>query len=703
MVGVKLIAAVLITLVALDSLSHEHRHGNGEKLGEVHFATSCNHVAQTEFNRAVALLHSFQFSRAIEGFNAALGEDATCGIAYWGIALSDWSNPFAAGLKEEGQLQAGQQSVERGKTVGTKTDRERAYLAAVGKLYSDYKSTPQQARLLAYRDAMQDVAAKYPEDHEAQIFYALALTASEDPSDKTYSGRLQAGAILEKLFEDEPTHPGLAHYIIHTYDVPALAPRALVAARRYSEIAPDAPHALHMPSHTFTRIGYWQESIESNRAAAAAARREGQTAEELHATDYEIYAYLQTGQDEAARRVRDSLPEIAARFDPKAVIGGAGGPAVGYFALAAIPARYALERQDWKQASQLVVRETPFPHTDAMTWFARGLGAARLGELAAANESVTALEQARDRLLRANENYWALQVEIQEFAVRAWVALGAGRKAEALRQMKSAAELEDGTEKSAVTPGPLAPARELLGEMLLEMNEPAQALQQFEATLRKEPGRFRALYGAAHAAQLSANHDTSQKYFRDLMKVCAHADRPGRSELTEAGSQTALKSIIENDRVVIWEVADSAPERAFDAVVVSFSGSAAFVPKGTPPKIAERSIVIDLKDHPVAPIANTSGYPLAFPRPGVKKVLENERVIVWDFTWIPGVAVPMHFHDKDVVALLLEDGDLQSTTLDGKAVVNSYTSGTVRFNLRNRTHTEMLVRGKQRAIFTELK
>ena len=539
MIRVKLIAAVLVTLVALRGVSQEHRHGNGDKLGEVQFATSCNGAAQKEFNRAVALLHSFQFSRAIEGFNAVLAEDATCGIANWGIALSDWSNPFAEGMKDQDQLQAGRKSVERGKKVGAKTDRERAYLAAVGKLYSDYESTPQQARLLAYRDAMRDVAAKYPEDHEAQIFCALALTASEDPSDKTYAGRLEAGAILEKLFEEEPTHPGLAHYIIHTYDVPALAGRALVAARRYSEIAPDAPHALHMPSHTFTRMGRWQESIDSNLAAAAEARREGQTAEELHASDYEIYAYLQTGQDEAARRVRESRSEIAARFDPKAVISGAGGPAAGYFALAAIPARYALERQDWKEASQLVVRETPFPQTDAMTWFARGLGAARLREEAAANQSAMALEQARERLLRADEKYWALQVEIQQLAVRAWAALAAGKKEEAVRQMKAAAELEDGTEKSAVTPGPLAPARELLGEMLLEMKEPAQALEQFEATLKKEPGRFRALYGAAHAAQLSGNRDTSQRYFRDLIKVCAHADKPGRSELAEAGSQRA--------------------------------------------------------------------------------------------------------------------------------------------------------------------
>jgi len=534
MVRVKSIAAMLLTLVASRSLAQEHQHRSGEKLGTVHFATSCNAGAQKEFDRAVALLHSFQFSRAIEGFNAVLGEDATCGIAYWGIALSDWSNPFATGMKDKSQLQAGRESAERGTTVGAKTERERAYLGAVGKLYSDYESAPQRTRLISYRDAMGRVAAKYPEDHEAQIFYALAIAASEDPADKTYAGRLKAGAILEKLFEEEPTHPGLAHYIIHTYDVPALAGRGLVAARRYSEIAPDAPHALHMPSHTFTRTGYWQESIDSNIAAAAAARREGQTAEELHTSDYEIYAYLQTGQDEAARRIVNSLPEMATRFDPKVVISGAGSPSAGYFALAAIPARYALERQEWKQAAQLTPRETPFPYTEAMTWFARGLGAARLGQAAAANESATALQQIRERLLKVNEDYWARQVEIQEVAVGAWAALAAGKKEEALRQMKLATKLEDGTEKSAVTPGPLAPARELLGEMMLQMNEPAQALEQFEATLKKEPGRFRALNGAAHAAQLSGNRDASQRHFRELLKVCSHADKPGRSELKEA-------------------------------------------------------------------------------------------------------------------------------------------------------------------------
>ena len=239
-----------------------------------------------------------------------------------------------------------------------------------------------------------------------------------------------------------------------------------------------------MPSHTFTRTGYWQESIDSNIAAAAAARREGQTAEELHATDYEIYAYLQIGEDHAAKQIVTSLPAIAARFDPNAIISGAGGPSAAYFALAAIPARYALERQDWNQAAQLPLRKTPFPYTDAMTWFARGFAAARLGQVAQAYDSASALRKIRAQLLQADENYWARQVEIQQVAVAAWAALAAGNKEDALRQMKSAAELEDGTEKSAVTPGPLAPARELLGEMLLQLNQPTQALEQFELTYK---------------------------------------------------------------------------------------------------------------------------------------------------------------------------------------------------------------------------
>ena len=541
MLSARVLGLCATGLIFINPCIQEHSHGPSEKLGTVSFSTSCNPAAQKEFNRAVALLHSFQFSDAIHGFQAALNDDASCGIAYWGIALSEWSNPFAIGSKDKSQLQAGRTSAELGAKTGTKTERERAYISAVTNLYQNFENTAQISRLISYRDAMSDVAAKYPTDDEAQIFYALAIAASEDPADKTYAGRLKAGGILEKLFAENPDHPGLAHYIIHTYDVPPLASHALVAARRYSEIAPDAPHALHMPSHTFTRAGYWQDSINSNMAATVAAKREGQTAEELHASDYEVYAYLQTAQDDAARRIVNSLPEIESRFDPKAVIGGAGGPSAGYFALAAIPARYALERGDWKRASQLLPRQSPFRYTNAITWFARGLASARLGQPRAAYDSATSLQQIREELAKAGESYWALQVQIQEIEVRAWALLAEDKKKEALRQVESATELEDATEKSAITPGPIAPAHEQFGEMLMVMNQPALALKQFEATLTKEPGRFRTLYAAGKAAQLAGKPDISRRYFAELLRVCQHSDRPGRPELQEAEKAVATE------------------------------------------------------------------------------------------------------------------------------------------------------------------
>jgi len=535
MLRAQIFAALVLALWAGSSIAQEHQHSTApEKLGTVRFATSCKPAAQKQFDRGVALLHSFQFSRAIDGFNTALKADSSCAIAYWGIALSHWSNPFAPGLKVSSQLQDGWQAAKRGQSLGAKTEREQAYISAVSKLYADFEKTPEQTRLLAYRDAMAEVALHYPQDHEASIFYALALAASEQPNDKTYASRLKAGAILETLFAQEPEHPGLAHYIIHTYDVPPLAARALLAAQRYSAIAPDAPHALHMPSHTFTRIGYWQDSIDSNLAAATAARREGQTAEELHALDYQVYAYLQTAQDDAARRLVESLPEIVSRFNPGIVISGAAPPSAGYFALAAIPSRYALERQDWKAAAMLEVRETQFPYAEAMTHFARGLAAAHLGDVAGARSSREALTNIHERLVKSKEGYWAEQVEIQRRTVSAWTALAEGRRDAALLEMKSAAELEDDTEKSAVSPGPLATSRELLGEMLLQMNQPAEALEQFEAAFKRESKRFRALYGAARAAQLKPDPEASRKYFDELIIVCAHADNPGRKELAEA-------------------------------------------------------------------------------------------------------------------------------------------------------------------------
>jgi len=532
-------SAVLLLIVARGATAQEHDHARpSEQLGSVSFATSCSAAAQPRFDRATALLHSFEFQRAIDAFGEALAADPSCAMAEWGIALSRWSNPFAVGLRSDVVVRQGRAAVERARTIGAKTDRERAYVDAVSRLYAEAETTGQIARVQAYRDAMANVAAAYPSDTEAAIFYALAIAAAASPDDKTFADQLKAGAILERLMALQPDHPGLAHYIIHSYDVPPLADRALDAARRYAKIAPSAPHALHMPSHTFTRLGYWQESIDANTAAAEVARREHAVAEELHTMDYRVYAYLQTGQDRNARRIVDALPEVSGRFDPDAVGSAAPGSA-GVFALAAIPARYALERGAWVEAARLEPHPSQFPYTEALTYFARAIGAARIGDAANVRRSVDALRHIQRRLAQANERYWAEQAEIQRRVASAWLAFSERRTSEALTQMRAAAVLEDTTEKAAVTPGSLAPARELLGEMLLELHRPSEARQEFEATLEKEPNRFRTLSGAARAASMAGDRSTARRYYARLLEICAHADTPGRSELAAARAATA--------------------------------------------------------------------------------------------------------------------------------------------------------------------
>ena len=497
------------------------------------FSTSCTPAAQPQFDRAVAWLHSFEFARAIETFQAMLKADPGCAMAEWGIALSRWANPFAPGIRPPAALKLGREAVDRARAIGPRTPRETGYVDAVAQLYTGFEKVDQPTRLAAYRDSMGKVAAAYPDDTEASIFYALALAAAAPPTDKTYADLLKAGSILEAILPAQPDHPGLAHYIIHSYDVPPLASRALAAARRYAQIAPSAPHALHMPSHTFTRVGLWQESIDTNIASGAAAKRDGATAEELHTMDYRTYAYLQTAQDTAARATVQALPEVRARFDPDA-IGSAAPGAAGVFALAAIPARYALERGAWAEAAQLVARPSRYPYADALTYFARALGAARTGDADGTRSAIETLKTLQARLTESKEGYWAQQTEIQRRSASAWLALLEGRKTEALAEMRAAATLEDGTEKSAVTPGPLAPARELVGEMLLQLGRPAEALQEFEATLRKEPNRFRALSGAARSAALTGDRGKVRTYSATLLKICERADQPGRPELAEA-------------------------------------------------------------------------------------------------------------------------------------------------------------------------
>jgi hypothetical protein len=539
-VAALLTSGVVMSLPAATAAQPPDQHDHGApagRLGTVKFGTSCAPAVQNEFNRGVALLHSFWFSAAIESFNTVLKGDARCVMAHWGIAMSWWGNPFG-GFRSPQALKAGLAAVDAARS-GAGTEREKAYVAAVDHLFRDASTVDQRARTLAYEKAMEALASRYADDIEARIFYALALDQTALPTDKTYANQLKAAALLEKEFARQPDHPGLAHYIIHSFDVPALAPRALDAARRYAKIAPDAPHALHMPSHTFTRVGSWQESIDANLASAAAARKDNAASEELHALDYQAYAYLQIAQDAAAKRTLDAIPAIGAKIQT-AGAGNAAPPPAGYYALAAIPARYALERDAWAEAAALTPRQTPFAWADAVTHYARALGAARSGNATAARPDIERLASLGDALRKANDAYWSEQVEIQRRAASAWVALAEGRSAEALSLMTEAADREDATEKSAVTPGPIKPARELLGEMLLQLKRPADALAAFETTLQKEPNRFRATYGAARAADAAGDRKKAAAHYAALLQISKNADQPVRKELAEVRrSQTA--------------------------------------------------------------------------------------------------------------------------------------------------------------------
>jgi hypothetical protein len=488
--------AGLFTFPAFAAYSQEHEHLQGsptEKLGTVHFATSCSPKVGPSFDRAVALLHSFEFGASIRGFNEVLATDSTCAMAYWGIALSRWTNPMAAGNRSVAQLQQGKQAVDAAMRLGDHaSERERGYIHAVGQLYDDFEHKDQRTRVVAYSNAMNELAMRQPADTEAMIFYAISLTAAAPPTDKTYANQLKAGAILESLWAKQPNHPGIAHYIIHTYDYPALADRARAAAERYATIAPSAAHALHMPSHTFTRVGMWQESIDANNRSMKVALSTGSIAETLHAADYAMYADLQMGRESDAKAILDGLPALAARFDVNAITGAAPGSA-GVFALAAIPARWVLERNAWAEAAALEPKASAYPYTEAMTYFARALGASHTGDLPKAKASIDSLASIQQHLSAKGEGYWAEQVAIQQIEAQAWLDLAEHRENDALMHMREATAREDATEKSAVTPGPLAPARELLGDMLIQLHRPAEAVVEYRATLQKEPNRRHAL------------------------------------------------------------------------------------------------------------------------------------------------------------------------------------------------------------------
>ena len=478
----------------LAAQAHGHVPTVGAAIGTVHFATSCPIAVARPFDHAIALLHSFEFGASIASFNEVIAVDSTCAMAHWGIALSRWGNPMAAGNRTAAVLASGRSAVAAAERAATgATERERGYIAAVSQLFT---AGDQVARVQRYEHAMADLALRFPVDTEAQIFFAIALVAAAPPTDKSFANQLQAGALLEAIWAKQPNHPGLAHYIIHAYDIPALASRAQTAARRYSAIAPDAAHALHMPSHTFTRLGMWRESIATNRRSMDVALKNGSIAEVLHAADYAVYAYLQLGANAAAKKILDGLPALAARFDPAAVTGAAPGSA-GVFALAAIPARNALERRDWKGAAALLPARTGFPYAEAMTYLARSLGAAHLGALADAAACADSLGAIHERLVTTGEAYWAEQVAIEQLEAQAWVAFSGGSVDSALVLMRAAITREDATDKSAVTPGPLAPAHELMGDLLLALKQPRKARAEYQLTLRNEPNRRHALIGIA--------------------------------------------------------------------------------------------------------------------------------------------------------------------------------------------------------------
>ena len=488
-----------------------------QQLGSVHFKTSCNEVAQRRFDRAMRYQHSYWYINAKGIFDEVIEADPTCAIAYWGIALTLMDNPHNAIPRPN--LAPGLAAITKAKEMGAKTERERDYIDALMVMYADYDKIPHVQRMRALRDAQAQVAAKYPDDDEAQIAYAITLNTSADLNDKTYAQQTKGAAILEPLSKRLPQHPGVTHYLIHLYDYPATAQKGLDAANRYAKIAPAAPHAQHMPSHIYTRVGYWKESIESNAASVNAAKAEKSVGNYLHAQDYMVYAHLQLAQDKAARAVMD---EMAKETDFKATVAAAD------YALAASPARYAIERGDWDAASQLAVRPSGLNFAMAISHFARALGAARSGKPEAAKADIQKLAELRDKLREAKDNYWSEIVDIQRQVATAWVLHAEGKFDEALKAMSAAADAEDKTEKHVITPGPLAPARELYGHMLLDRGMAKEALAAFEATKAKEPNRFQAYAGAARAAEKLGDKTAARQNYQQLVTLTANADAERR-------------------------------------------------------------------------------------------------------------------------------------------------------------------------------
>ena len=469
-------------------------HGATESLGTVEFQASCTAAARESFTRGVALLHSFTYQESAEAFREAGTRDPRCAMAHWGLAMTEYHQMWEP-YPGPAELQRGAAEIQKARELKPATQREKDYVEALGKFYDGWEQRGHAARAKAYQDAMEGVHERNPKDQEAAIFYALALEATAAPEDKTYDNQRKAAAILEPLFAAHPDHPGVAHYLIHAYDNPALASQGVGAARAYSRIAPDLPHALHMPSHIYTRLGLWEESISSNVAAAAAARKHGDRGDEFHALDYLVYSYLQLGRNDEAEKVRDNLPALG-KVNPSYLF-------MIHYAKAAIRARCVLEQQHWKEAENLEPDPEVEPQVAAIAHWAAALGAVHAGDLQAARQHAEQVRRLSGELAGKGDAYWAEQVAILGNEAGGWVAFAEHRTRDAFRLLRMAADHEDASEKHAVTPGAIRPARELLGDLLMEMNRPKEALTAYRQVLIVAPGRRNALKGAAEATQMA--------------------------------------------------------------------------------------------------------------------------------------------------------------------------------------------------------
>ncbi len=515
----------VLTVNAVAQEQHQHAVGDPGKLGHVNFANSCAPSVQPQFQQAVAMLHSFWYDEAGRQFQSVANTDSQCAIAWWGVAMTKWHPLWEPRGPGKGEMDIGANAIQKANSISATTkitERERQFITALGAFYGDYAKIDHTDRVLAYEKKMEVLHEAYPADEEATVFYALALLGSAGSlsPDKTHTRQKKAGALLEPIFAADPNHPGAAHMIIHAYDYPDLAERALPAARAYAKIAPESAHALHMPSHIFTRLGLWQESIDSNLASAEAAHKYHLPGDELHAKDYLVFAYLQTGQDAKAHEVfhDNRLPDDAdmSRFQ-------------GIFSAVAMPARYALERRQWAEAAALPESSGlpvgRYAWANATVYYARALGALRTGKTDQARQEIAKLEAEHKTLSDLKEDYWANQVAIQKAIASAWLSFAEGKQSEGIQQMRAAVALDDAADKHPVTPGSIIPPRDLLGQMLIETKQPAEALAEYEKLLVREPNRFAALYGIGYSAQLAGQTEKAREAYSKLIRMTQSDER----------------------------------------------------------------------------------------------------------------------------------------------------------------------------------